>query len=126
MPLAYTYTLTNGTTANATHVQTNLDDAKTWVNNSLMPQTYVNVSSNVTLTDKAVHFVNTSSARSLTLPAVATTLCLVVKDITGSAASNNITITPASGTIDGSATYLIDWNYGAVTVVSDGTNYYVI
>lgn len=86
----------------------------------------VNVSSNVTLTNKAVHFVSTASARSLTLPAAATTLFVVVKDTTGNAATNNITITPASGLIDGAATFVMNANYESETFVSDGTNYFAI
>lgn len=38
---------------------------------------------------------------------------LTVKDCKGDAATNNITVTPASGNIDGSATYVINTNYGA-------------
>src|SRR5688572_15018978 len=44
-------------------------------------------------------------------------------DAKGDAATNAITITPASGTINGGATYAINANYGAVELVWDGTNY---
>jgi hypothetical protein len=37
---------------------------------------------------------------------------LVVKDCKGDAASNNITVTPAAGNIDGSGTFVINSNYG--------------
>lgn len=87
----------------------------------------VAVASNVTLTDRRIHFVDTSSARTLTLPAPSATLYLVLKDVTGSAGTNNVTISPAGAqTIDGAATLLLDMHYQAVTIVSDGTNYYVI
>jgi hypothetical protein len=38
---------------------------------------------------------------------------ITISDVKGDAATNNITITPASGTIDGSATYLISTAYGS-------------
>lgn len=45
-----------------------------------------------------------------------------IKDAAGSAATYNITYTPASGTIDGAASILIQQNYDALTIYSDGTN----
>ncbi len=87
----------------------------------------VSISSDTTLTNKALHLVSTAAARSLTLPAPAAALFLVVKDVTGSGQTNNITINPAGAqTIDGSATLVIDDNYKSVTIVSDGSNYFVI
>jgi hypothetical protein len=38
---------------------------------------------------------------------------ITISDVKGDAATNNITITPTSGTIDGSATYLISTAYGS-------------
>ncbi len=46
-----------------------------------------------------------------------------VLDAKGDAATNNITITPASGLVNGAATYVINENYGAVELAWDGTNY---
>lgn len=51
---------------------------------------------------------------------------LVIKDGKGDAAANNITITPAAGTIDGAATYVLATNYGAVTIVYNGTQWNII
>jgi hypothetical protein len=48
-----------------------------------------------------------------------------VLDAKGDAGTNNITITPASGTINGAATHVIAENYGAVELFWDGTNYTV-
>ncbi len=50
----------------------------------------------------------------------------IVKDGKGDAATNNITLTPLSGTIDGSPTYVINTNYGSVSIVGDGTNWLII
>ena len=49
-----------------------------------------------------------------------------IKDATGDAAANNITITPTSGTIDGAATLVINTNFGKARLISDGTNYDVL
>ena len=41
------------------------------------------------------------------------------------AGTNNITLTPASGTINGAATYVININKASVVLVGDGTNWFV-
>lgn len=51
---------------------------------------------------------------------------VLVKDISGAAATNNITLTPSSGTIDGSATYVIAHNRESIELRSDGTNYHIV
>ena len=86
----------------------------------------VAVSTNVTLTNYAIHLVNTAAARALTLPAVVNLATVCVKDSTGGAAAFNITVTPASGTVDGAASYLIDADFMSATFVSNGTNWFVI
>ena len=47
------------------------------------------------------------------------------KDISGAANTNNITITPASGTLEGLATYVLATNMGHVTFEGDGTNAWI-
>lgn len=84
------------------------------------------INSNVTLTANRIHLVDTTASRSLTLPAVALDLVLQVKDSTGNAESNNITITPASGTIDGQATLVISSAYGSAKLISNGTNWFIL
>lgn len=50
----------------------------------------------------------------------------VIKDESGNAAVNNITITLESGgTIDGAANYVINGNYNSVTLYIDGTNAWI-
>lgn len=83
------------------------------------------INSDVTLTANRVHLVDTSAARALTLPAAAADLVLQVKDATGQAESNTITITPASGTIDGQASLTITSNYASIYLISNGTNWFV-
>ncbi len=79
-----------------------------------------------TATSNSTHLVDTSGgAASITLPAVSLSRFVHIKD-KGNAEANNITITPASGTIDGSASLVISSNYGSVMLVSDGTNWFII
>lgn len=90
----------------------------------------INVSSNVTLTRNRVHLVDTSSARSLTLPApVAGHSCkIVIKDATGSADTNNITIV-RSGTekIETvAASYVYSTPLGSITLFDNGTDWFII
>lgn len=70
-------------------------------------------------------FVNTSAARTLTLPAPTNGRLLIIKDSTGNAATNNITINPnASETIDGASSFIISFNWGEVQLQSNGTNWF--
>lgn len=50
----------------------------------------------------------------------------IIKDGKGDAATNNITVTPAAGTIDGAATYVMSVNYASVTIVYNGTQWNLI
>ena len=49
-----------------------------------------------------------------------------IKDSTGNAAANNITVTPSGKNIDGAASFLITVNYGSITIVYSGTQWLVI
>jgi hypothetical protein len=83
---------------------------------------------NVLTTDYAVE-VDTSSARTIRLPNAPTTgQVFVIKDITGSAGSNNISLTTVGGvvTIDGATTKTMNVNYASVTVFFSGTAYFII
>lgn len=78
---------------------------------------------------QAVLVIDSSAARTLTLPAATNAMFLMVKDGGGAAQTNNITITPdGTDLIDGSnSSYLIDANYGSVGLVSDGVSkWYVV
>jgi hypothetical protein len=69
----------------------------------------------------------TSAARAITLPSSPQKgERHTIKDITGTAATNNITITPAAGNIDGAANFVININFGAVTLLYNGTQWNVI
>lgn len=76
-------------------------------------------------TDNYVYFeTNTSSTRTFTLPlanSVAHGRYYIIKDATGSAASNNITVNPSgSDTIDGASSISIVDNEGGIIIISNG------
>jgi len=84
------------------------------------------IASNVTLINRSINLVNTSAARTLTLPSAVKDLIITVKDSTGSAAANNITVNPTAGLIDGAASATLNTNYQSMTFASDGTNWFKV
>jgi hypothetical protein len=70
---------------------------------------------------------NTSAARTITLATadVVPGRVIIIKDETGGAAANNITVNTQGGqTIDGVSTVTITANYGVLRVYSDGNNWF--
>jgi hypothetical protein len=68
----------------------------------------------------------TGAATTVTLPSspvTGRTLCII--DGKGDALLNNITVTPASGTINGASTYVISSNRGTANLVYNGTEWNV-
>jgi hypothetical protein len=82
-------------------------------------------SSNITLASGNSYMVDTSAARTLTLPASPSLGAEIhIFDATGSAATNNITVSNNSSNINGQATtLLIDKAYAAVNLVYVGSSY---
>lgn len=77
-----------------------------------------------TLATDYVILVNTSVARTIIpLGSPTTGQTYRIKDNTGSAATNNITITPSGANIDGAASQVINTNYGSVDIVFNGTQW---
>lgn len=72
--------------------------------------------------------VNTSTAKTLNLPAATNVMWLNIKDVTGSAATNNISVAPnGSDTIEGvNATWAMNETYGSITLMSDGVSAWYI
>lgn len=99
---------------------------QTQLNAKICANQEVSVSSNVTLTNKAVHFVDTSSARTLTFPAPSVGAYIALKDITGSQGPNFTTLVPSgSEKIEGvAANYYLTEPYGEAEFVSDGTDWW--
>ncbi len=76
-------------------------------------------------TANETHLVDVSAATSaVTLPAVAADIFVRIKDKLGSSNTYNITVTPASGTVDGAANDVISSNFASVVYVCDGTNWF--
>ena len=88
--------------------------------------TSITVSSNITLQKNYNYFVNTSAARTLSLPALPSLGDEIhVFDATGSAATNNITVTPNSSDylMGSSQSLTIDVNYAGVVLIWTGSSY---
>lgn len=82
-----------------------------------------------TTTDYCLVVTSTASPRTVTVPnASNSNQIYVIKDGSGGAATNNITVTTPGGTktFDGATSYVINTNYGSVTLIYDGTNYLII
>jgi hypothetical protein len=82
----------------------------------------------VTAADNTILANTTSGALTVTLPAPTSFAGRIytIKKIGSGGIDNDLTISPASGTIDGGSSYKIynDWTY--VTLQTDGTNWFII
>lgn len=79
--------------------------------------------------DDHIVVVNKTSgaATTVNLPSSpATGRTLIIKDGKGDCQTNNITLTPASGNIDGEGTFVMRVNYTAITLVYNGTEWSII
>lgn len=103
----------------------------TWVtvDLSIIPSVHAQTGT-VTVSSSAYYVGVDSSGGAVTvnLPAAVQGKKIVVKDEGGqcSQALKSISIVPASGTIDGAANYSMIVNYEALTLVSNGTNWFII
>lgn len=80
-----------------------------------------------TVPQDALILVDTSSARTITPLASPTTgQKHIIKDSVGSAAANNITVTPSGKNIDGAASSTMNINYGSMTIIYNGTEWSII
>lgn len=68
----------------------------------------------------------TGAATTVNLPAGVTGTVFTIKDGKGDAATNNITVTPAAGNIDGAGTFVMNNNYQSVSLVYNGTEWNII
>jgi hypothetical protein len=71
---------------------------------------------------------STAAPRTITMPAVGgiiTGQIWVIKDESGGAATNNITVSGNGVNIDSAATYVINTNYGSVQIMYNGTQFNV-
>jgi hypothetical protein len=78
------------------------------------------------LTDYVID-VNVAGPSSVVLPVSPTGTVFIVKDISGLALTNPITVTDVGGaTFDGAASASIDTNYGSITLVFNGTEWNIV
>lgn len=86
------------------------------------------ISYTVLSTDYYIGITSTSSARTVTLPStlVIKGQSFIIKDESGAAGTNNISIAVNGGTktIDGLTSFPINTNFGSINVTYDGTNYF--
>lgn len=78
-------------------------------------------------TDYLISYITLTAGRAVTLPAPSTTNQgkeFLIKDEVGTAGTSNLTVTPASGTIDGAANKVINTNFGILRVYCNATNYF--
>jgi hypothetical protein len=94
-----------------------------------LPYTNVTTASYTTLDQDQYFSVDpTASAITIKLPNAPTYYRpYYIKDRTGKAGTNNITITTVAGAVlfDGATSYLINTNYGSIQVIFNGTSYEV-
>jgi hypothetical protein len=78
--------------------------------------------------NNTIILVNTSAPRTINLPAPSASANITIKDATGQAATNNITIARSgSEQIEGvGANYLIQGDWASIRLVSDGTNWFIV
>jgi hypothetical protein len=77
--------------------------------------------------DHLIAYTSLSAARTITLPAASgmTNRVMIIKDESGAAATNNITVNvTAGGTIDGASSKLISTAYGVIEVYSNGAQWF--
>lgn len=93
---------------------------------TLYPTRSVSMSVSAVLSDSIILADASAGALTVTLPNPATTKdkrFVIKKTDSG---GNAVTVSPASGLIDGAATYDVTLALGSVDVVSDGANYWIV
>jgi len=116
-------TFTGTITAGSTTGINTLTGGIVWTTRSISG----NLTIDTTTTDMII-LVDTSSSRTITLPSPSNGRMFIIKDKTGGAETNNITLARnGSESIEGiAANRTLATNWGKWTVVSDGTNWFII
>src|SRR5260221_7875838 len=101
------------------------------VNNSVnnifktQPVTSVTAATYTVLATDVIIDVNFAGAVAVTLPTGSANnkgKFYVIKDLSGAASANNITVSAASGNVENGASTVISSNFGSAQVYSDGAN----
>lgn len=91
------------------------------------PTVVTNANVTATANNYTIEIKGLTAARVVTLPAhVAGTRVMVFVSDGSCSAGNKITVTPASGTINGAATYDLTSAYAVCEVISNGTNWTIV
>jgi len=100
----------------------------TWTTIGATTSTVVTVTTSATMASGTdIELVNQSAAATITLPAVFNGKTITIKDISGTASVNHITLLRAgSALIDGQTQLIINSDYASVSLISDGTNWFGI
>lgn len=102
-----------------------------WANISNKEVVPIASSSTISPSQSSTVYLVDSSSSSLTLTVSTSSIEagkeLIIKDSTGSSATNSIVVqTEGSETIDGQSSFTISSNYTSITIVSDGSNWFII
>ena len=86
------------------------------------------ISYTVLVTDVIVAVTSTTAARTITMPnaGLVSGQRWTIKDESGGAAINAITIAGNGATIDGVANQVMNTNYGSVDIYCNGTNFFLV
>jgi hypothetical protein len=77
--------------------------------------------------DYYIGVTSTASARTITIPqSVNEGKVFYIKDESGAAGTNAITVSPSAGLIEGQASQDINTNYGTMQIIKRGSNYFII
>lgn len=99
------------------------------VQGQVVKRTATATSYTVLANDYYIGITSTAAARTITLPSTGliNNQIFIIKDESGGAATNNISVTVNGGAIliDGTATYAINTNYGSIQLLWNGTKFLI-
>jgi len=86
---------------------------------------------NILSTDELIAFTSLTLNRQAALPLPGTGTSArpkfyTIKDESGNASTYNITVAITGGALDGAPSYVINVDYGSITVYDNGTNFFII
>ncbi len=102
-----------------------------WVNVNNKEVVTIAISNTISPTQSSTVYLIDSSSSSLTLTLSTSSMDIgkevIFKDSTGSSTTNSITVqTEGSETIDGQSSFTISSNYTSISIISDGSNWFII
>jgi hypothetical protein len=86
----------------------------------IVPVTIVTSSPTTATTSQYFLGIDVNGSSTITLPVSVIGKVFIIKDVSGNAFTNPITVTATSHTIDGQNSYVLNVNYGSITLVFTG------